>query len=1087
MISQHKKHILYSFEAIGLIVILLCASLPPASSTYAAAPGSTAYNSMESNDINWIEKAAPPVPVTSYGYGILNGEIILVGGEQNGVSTTTVQIYSPKTNSWNVDTGHGGTLAPLPQPRSFGFFCGAISARLHCMGGWQNGTYKGDHFVYSYDSNTWSTGPALPSYPIGQFSTTYNNTILVFGGWWGSYQSTVYQYSEGSGWSTKSPLPTPRAHGTAAVYNGHVYVIGGIGGQSGQQLPLNVVEMYDPASNSWTTKAPLPTPLGYLGWSGTPEIGGIIYIASGTTSYGYNPDSNTWQAYTSLPFPAGTSTMAVNGVLYVVTPQHTLQGALYPSVSLSWAEIAPMPVQVNVFASAIAGDMLYIIGGELNGSSTTTVQRYNPANNSWDVDTGHGGFLAPLPAPRSFFMNCSTLNGRIHCAGGWQNGAYEGDQYIYAPSTNSWSTGSPLPNYPIGQFSAAVNDAWVITGGWWGSFFNTTFQFTDAAGWVTKASMPTARNHGTAAAIDNSIFEIAGCNGSPSNIVPHDMVEVYDPATNAWATGLEKMPSEQCYIYPTAPVYNGVGYVIAGDFAYGYNAAADTWQTITTPPTAGYGVAVINGVLYALNSQHFYQALLPGAGTVDLSIDPPTPTVVQDQTFDLTLQAAAGSQNVDSVDSSISFDPSYLRVVDANGNEANQIIPGTSLPTVLANTVDNTTGRIIYSAGILGGTPPSGNFVIATIHFKVVNHGGDQLQTPVQYLSGTDVYWQGNSVLHMTMNSSVTVLPETPLRGQVSLQGRGNPPSIRWQGYPLTVTLNSDSCNNPVASYSTAIDASGAFTITQALPGTYYVVVKNAHSLSNCRAMVNIPTASPVDLGGLLEGDANNNDIINGADFSLLATSYLCQQAQPCWTATQADRVDFNNDLVVNGADFSLLATNYLKQGPIIISGGMAMQSSNPVSMVDLSIEPSPSHASIGQVFSIDLSVSAHGQPVQAIDTVVAYDPQYLQVVDAQGNETNAVEPGSVLGTILFNQVDNNQGRILYSAGQLQGDYPDGAFVLATVHFKVIAELRTAVEIAYLNGSDVYYQGQSVLGNLVAGQVTEFELIKEYLPSLFNR
>lgn len=55
-------------------------------------------------------------------------------------------------------------------------------------------------------------------------------------------------------WASKAPMPTSRAGAAAGVLTGKVYVLGG-GTGSGI---FSTVEAYDPASNSWTTEPSMP-------------------------------------------------------------------------------------------------------------------------------------------------------------------------------------------------------------------------------------------------------------------------------------------------------------------------------------------------------------------------------------------------------------------------------------------------------------------------------------------------------------------------------------------------------------------------------------------------------------------------------------------------------------------------------------------------------------------------------------------------------------------------------------------------------------------------------------------------------------
>jgi len=71
------------------------------------------------------------------------------------------------------------------------------------------------------------------------------------------------------------------------------------------------------------------------------------------------------------------------------------------------------------------------------------------------------------------------------------------------------------------------------------------------------------------------------------------------------------------------------------------------------------------------------------------------------------------------------------------------------------------------------------------------------------------------------------------------------------------------------------LDDSGRFAVAGLDPGTYDLLVKGTHSLSNFREEIAVPdTRAPVSLGTLLEGDASDNDRVAGEDMSILITAY---------------------------------------------------------------------------------------------------------------------------------------------------------------------------------------------------------------------
>src|SRR4029077_5339702 len=80
--------------------------------------------------------------------------------------------------------------------------------------------------------------------------------------------------------------------------------------------------------------------------------------------------------------------------------------------------------------------------------------------------------------------------------------------------------------------------------------------------WRTRSSMPTPRNHAIAGAVNGKIYVIGGGVGGAvitagsSNI---DVVEEYDPATDAWGSARARMPSARSAM--ASGVYAGRIYV----------------------------------------------------------------------------------------------------------------------------------------------------------------------------------------------------------------------------------------------------------------------------------------------------------------------------------------------------------------------------------------------------------------------------------------------------------------------------------------------------------------------------------------------
>src|SRR5690349_13418031 len=121
-----------------------------------------------------------------------------------------------------------------------------------------------------------------------------------------SSESTQSEQDRGT-WRPAAPLPTKRTEVAAAALDGKIYVVGGFE-KPGLGNILNFaitpsVEMYDPMTDRWTPKAPMPVGLHHVGIG---VADGRLYVIGGysrsgrsvwnpvATVYTYDPARNTW-------------------------------------------------------------------------------------------------------------------------------------------------------------------------------------------------------------------------------------------------------------------------------------------------------------------------------------------------------------------------------------------------------------------------------------------------------------------------------------------------------------------------------------------------------------------------------------------------------------------------------------------------------------------------------------------------------------------------------------------------------------------------------------------------------------------------
>jgi N-acetylneuraminic acid mutarotase len=249
--------------------------------------------------------------------------------------------------------------APMPQPTALQGTAD-FGGKLYSFGGASPDATE-HRSVYAYDpvANTWTAKQPMPvsAYVVAAQAVGDKIYVMPLYGSEG-FMDELFEYDPPTDtWTPKAERPTHRYDLSAVALNGRLYVIGGHGTiddgpwESGKPWSYKShVEVYDPATNAWSSVQPLPYPLAS---TASCVAGDKIFVFGGRDSSG-------------------------------VVQASTL---VYDTSADAWSTRSPLPAGRENHTCTEVGDAFLLVGGVRGSSVLDAVDHYDPATDSWASPT----------------------------------------------------------------------------------------------------------------------------------------------------------------------------------------------------------------------------------------------------------------------------------------------------------------------------------------------------------------------------------------------------------------------------------------------------------------------------------------------------------------------------------------------------------------------------------------------------------------------------------------------------------------------------------------------------------------------------
>ena len=255
-----------------------------------------------------------------------------------------------------------------------------------------------------------------------------------------------------------------------------------------------------------------------------------------------------------------------------------------------WETLTRIPEPLSGFSVTNLDNCIYVIGGKLKSTFSSSVYRYDYEKDEWCT-------MAEMNYPRQYHSS-AVIRKLIYVAGGEQKSGFVSEVESFNASSNNWETVSTLPQPVSGPAVASHHQKLYVIGGQ--ASQSTTYGHiqcfdTDTAQWTIIKTVAITSRHFPALVLNGFVYILGGCG--------RNGIQVYDPDTDSCLPPMNMCSAER-HLFAAVAIQSQNSILVAGGMrnyqaltsAEVFHPVSNSWSVETDMPHAvrvhGCGVTI---------------------------------------------------------------------------------------------------------------------------------------------------------------------------------------------------------------------------------------------------------------------------------------------------------------------------------------------------------------------------------------------------------------------------------------------------------------------------------------------------------------